>query len=289
MADRGRFRVTSTFGFSPDPEDTAVVTLGTTRDGLTQLRRHWVAPEPAASVLVVHGIAEHCGRYEHVARQFVDAGITVVSFDQRGFGDSGGRRAHVDSFDRFHDDVEDHLSEVRSLGSPTFLLGHSLGGLVVGSYALTDRPQADGVMLSSPAFAVDGPQWLASPVTAVGRRFDRVRVRAPLDLADLSSDPRVGVDYDADPLVDTRTTLGLVSEMLDTIKSVNNHIAQWDHETIVIHGLDDHIVPPEASEAIGELDGVTRLTYPNGRHELLNEPFGPEIVAELIAWLQERI
>ena len=281
--------MTSTFGFAPDLEDTAVVTLGTTRDGLTQLRRHWVAPEPVRRCCSCTASRSTAAATNTSRGSLSMPASPLCRSTSAGSVIPAGAALTSIRSTSFHDDVEDHLSEVRSLGSPTFLLGHSLGGLVVGSYALTDRPQADGVMLSSPAFAVDGPQWLASPVTAVGRRFDRVRVRAPLDLADLSSDPRVGVDYDADPLVDTRTTLGLVSEMLDTIKSVNDHIAQWDHETIVIHGLDDHIVPPEASEAIGELDGVTRLTYPNGRHELLNEPFGPEIVAELIAWLQERI
>ena len=280
--------MSSRFAFDPSSDDTAVVSLGTTRDGLTQLRRQWAASDPVAAVLIVHGIAEHCGRYEHVARQLVDSGITTVAFDQRGFGDSGGCRGYVDSFDQFHDDVEDHLAEVRRLGLPTFLLGHSLGGLVVGSYALADRAQPDGIMLSSPAFALDGPQWLVGPLVTVGRWLERVRVRAPIDVAHLSSDPRVGQVYEADPLVDTRATLGLVSEILDTMRTMTAEIVGWNRDTIVVHGLDDCIVPARASETIGELPGVIRLTYPNGRHELFNEPFGPDVVGDLIAWAAQR-
>ena len=123
----------------------------------------------------------------------------------------------------------------------------------------------------------------------VGRCLDKVRVRVPLDVADLSTDARVGEDYEADPLVDTRTTLGLLSEMLEAMQTVADQLAQWNHDTIVIHGLDDNIVPSSASEPIGDLPGVIRLTYPDGRHELFNEPFGPDVVAELIAWAKQRL
>ena len=81
-------------------------------------------------MLIVHGIGEHSGRYEHVGGHFADAGIDVLSYDQRGFGESGGHRGHVERFDEFLDDAEVLLSERRSLDVPTILLGHSLGGLV---------------------------------------------------------------------------------------------------------------------------------------------------------------
>ena len=102
--------MTPTLGFRPDLDDTAESVFGVTRDGLSQLRRYWRAPEPQAVVVIVHGIAEHCGRYEHVARQLNAANVSVVGYDQRGHGRSGGRRGHVDSMDQLHDDLQDQLA-----------------------------------------------------------------------------------------------------------------------------------------------------------------------------------
>jgi alpha-beta hydrolase superfamily lysophospholipase len=57
---------------------------------------------------------------------------------------------------------------------------------------------------------------------------------------------------------------------------------------LVLHGLDDGLVPPSASEAFEGVPGVERRTYPGLRHELHNEPEGPQILAEVVAWLRER-
>ena len=161
--------MTPTSGFRPELDDTAESVFGVTRDGLSQLRRYWRAPKPGAVVVIVHGIAEHSGRYEHVARQLNAANLSVVGYDQRGHGRSGGRRGHVDSMDQLHDDLEDQLAGAARLGLPTFVLGHSMGGLVTTSYALTDRPQPQGLVLSAPALALAEKAWLQSPLLGVSK------------------------------------------------------------------------------------------------------------------------
>ena len=90
-----------------------------TRDGTALLLRHWTPDtEPWASLLMVHGLAEHCGRYEHVGAQLARAGIDVHGFDLRGFGGSGGARASIDRWSQFHDDLEERLVAVRSISPP---------------------------------------------------------------------------------------------------------------------------------------------------------------------------
>ncbi len=86
-----------------------------TRDGLDLHTYRWPTLGPArAHVLLVHGIAEHAGRYRHVGSRLASAGIATWAFDLRGFGRSGGRRAYVDRWSQYHDDVEDQLAQVRS-------------------------------------------------------------------------------------------------------------------------------------------------------------------------------
>jgi alpha-beta hydrolase superfamily lysophospholipase len=235
-------------------------------------------------VLLVHGIAEHSGRYEHVARQFVAAGISVVGFDQRGHGETTGRRGHVDSFATLHADVERHLGHVRTLGLPTILLGHSMGGLVAASYGLSERSQPDLVLLSAPALALATPRWTWRLLKGLGRIMPRVRMKLLLKTKDLSADPRVGEDYRSDPSNQFKISFGLLGAMAATVFETEPRIAGWQHRTMVIHGLADRIVPPSASEPIGEVAGVDRRAYPDLRHELFNETVGPQVVADVLSW-----
>ena len=116
------------------------VDYGTNRKGNRQTRRQWLTDgPPRALVLIIHGIAEHSGRYEAVGAQFAAAGIGAVAIDQRGHGTTEGTKGHVEKFNGFLDDVEDQLSEMRTLGVPIILLGHSMGGLVSTAYSISER------------------------------------------------------------------------------------------------------------------------------------------------------
>src|SRR3954470_2011685 len=83
---------------------------------------------PWASVLLVHGLGEHSGRYEHVGDQMTGAGVDVSAYDHRGMGGSGGRRGDVERWSTLHDDLAQRLTVVRaaSSGRPVVLYGHSL-------------------------------------------------------------------------------------------------------------------------------------------------------------------
>ncbi len=59
--------------------------------------------------------------------------------------------------------------------------------------------------------------------------------------------------------------------------------------TLILHGLDDALVPHEASQAFDAAPGVDRRTLPGLRHELHNEPEGPAVVDEIIVWLREQV
>lgn len=263
--------------------------LATTRDGLTQLRRHWPAENPRAALLLVHGIGEHCGRYEHVGSFLASAGIDVVGFDNRGFGQSGGRRAHVDAFSEFLDDIEDLLVERRKLGVPVILLGHSLGGLMSATYLVSNRPQPDLGVLSAPALAADLPRWQRVMAAILGRIAPKVFIKTTIEGELLSRDEAVGTKYKNDPLVIAGSTGGLGYHSLAAMKSTTESISAIKVPTYVLHGSADALVPLSASDCIADLDNATRRVWDDLRHECFNEPEQIEVMAEMLAWIDGKL
>ena len=105
--------------------------------GHSLFRRAWLARTPERVVVLVHGYAEHSGRYEHVGAHLAERGAAVHAYDQQGHGKSGGTRCHVRRFGDLLDDLEGFVGVVRAehSGLPVFVVGHSMGGLVVAAYA----------------------------------------------------------------------------------------------------------------------------------------------------------
>jgi alpha-beta hydrolase superfamily lysophospholipase len=261
----------------------------TAADGTELLVRRWPARStPAwATVLIVHGLAEHSGRFEHVGARLAEHGADVVSYDQRGFGASGGRRAYVDDWAELHDDLADRLSDARAAaqGRPLAIYGHSMGGLVVLGYALTTRPQPDAYVLSAPGVASSVPGWQQAAIRAVARVAPRRSFANPFDGTVLSRDPSVGKRYVADPLVLRSTTFGFAARAFDEQARVVAALDGLKPPTLVLHGGEDRLVPTASSEPLGRLPSVTRRVFPGLRHEIHNEPEGLEVVDEIAAWL----
>lgn len=262
------------------------IDYGTNRKGNSQVRRQWLPDgPPRALVLIIHGIAEHSGRYEAVGAQFAAAGIGVVAIDQRGHGATEGPRGHVDRFTEFVDDVEDQLAEMRSVGVPIVLLGHSMGGLVSCTYAISGRPAPDLLVLSGPALGSDRPGWQRLVVTKLAQLSPKLFLSPPFDTAVLSRDPAVGEAYNADPLIRPVGSAQLLSELAATMEATAANIHQLAIPTLCLHGGSDELVPADGSAVLDGLPGVTRTVLPNLRHEILNEPEGPEIVDTIIEWI----
>jgi alpha-beta hydrolase superfamily lysophospholipase len=267
----------------------------TARDGTRLLVRRWPAVgEPVASMLLVHGLGDHSGRYERVGDAFAAAGIDVTAFDLRGQGGSGGRPGDVDRWGDFLDDVEDRLAVVRSeaRSRPVILLGHSLGGLIGVDYVLDGRPSPDLLVLSSPSLDDGLPRWQHLVVPLVAVIAPRLALPNAWGGTALTRDPEVGRRAEADPARRKRTTTRLGREGFaaqDRVRCSVAGLTALPVETFVSHGSADTLVPATASEPLGRLEGVTRRVYPDLRHETYFEPEGPEVVADVIAWLGQRL
>lgn len=258
-------------------------------------RRGWLPVHPHAVVVLVHGFGEHSGRYEHVGRWLAQRGMAVHAYDHLGHGRSTGPRAHVDRFDAYLDDLALVLDCARAETPrlPVFLLGHSMGGLVVASFARERAPQVSGIALSAPALALPASatrfrRFLARQL----RRFWPTRtVPSGIDAHGLSRDPRVVEAYLADPLVVRQLSVSLATELFDRIERTGPGGADIALPLLVLHGDADPICPPPASWAFAEAAPRGRcLRYPGMRHEIFNEPGheqGP--LSDLRAWVEEQL
>jgi len=271
----------------------------TTRDGLTLRTRHWAPTgEPWASLLLVHGLSEHSGRYERVGDWLAAAGIDTWAYDQRGWGGSSGPRGDLERWDDLLDDLAERLAALRTVsppGRPLVLYGHSMGGLVATGYVLSDRPRPDLLVLSAPGIDSGHSRTLRLLATTVDRIAPTWRPPAIHHGALLSRDPAVGEAFRVDPLAvhDPTARFGArafaaqrtTREALDRLRASGR---PFPVRTLVIHGDDDRVVPAASSERYAAFPNVDRRLWPGLRHEAHNEPEGEQVIGEVIAWLREQ-
>ena len=254
-----------------------------------EMIREWVPDEePKAVVVLVHGIAEHSDRYERTGGLLADVGFHVRAFDLIGHGASGGARVDIEDWSRFHDQVEQHMIWARETGLPVILMGHSMGTLISMGYVIDARPPPDLLVLSAPTLG-GGAAWQRALAGPVARIVPKLALPQGVKAEQLSRDPEVGVAYFADPLVVTTATARFGAAIFAAIDETKARLAEIKVPMLALHGGSDPLVPPQTSATLGDLANSERRVYPSLRHEILNEPEGPEIVGEIIEWINERI
>ena len=261
--------------------------------GTSIFRRAWLPEDPPRAVVVIsHGINEHSGRYVHVASRLVDAGYAVHILDHHGHGRSGGRRASIDRFQTFADDLGLFITMVAGEhpGLPLHLYGHSLGGLIAMLFLLDHPDAAAGLIVSAPG--VDIPPTVTPLQIRLGRVLAKIAPNvgvASLDLDRVSRDPEVVAAYKADPLIyrgKLRARLG--SGALDAVMRVRARIGELRVPLLVLQGTDDHIVPPTVGPWVAENAGAADRTlrvYEGLYHEVHNEPEKETVLDDVVAWL----
>jgi alpha-beta hydrolase superfamily lysophospholipase len=269
----------------------------TTADGLTLRTCEWPATDARSTVLIVHGLGEHAGRYAHVAAHLVNHGHRVVAYDHRGHGDSDGPRGRLHHPDDLLRDLARVIDAVRAARpGPLVLLGHSMGGAVAArmvAAGLEPKPPrwhraVDALVLSSPALDI-GLGGAQQALLAVLRRLaPNFAIGNGLEPEWVSRDAAVVAAYIDDPLVHDRVSAKLVRFMADAGAFVRAQAAQWRVPTLLLYAGADRCVVPAGSAAFAAAapaSVVTVRAFPALYHELFNEPEQAEVLAALTAWL----
>jgi len=274
-----------------------------TDDGLALFWQSWQPVSPPRSViLLVHGLAEHSGRYPHVGTSLAKAGHTVYACDLRGHGWSpDGRkpgRVHIESFSEYLADVSGlyALANSRHPGMPVFLLGHSMGGLISMTYALDHAPLLAGAIISSPAIAPNPaapiPKALLVLVGILSRLAPGLRFASKLDTSMLSHDPAVVAAYDQDPLVSHSVSARWFSEASTAMQSLQTRPSELQIPMLLMQSGEDVLVDPEATRRWAEAapaDQLEFIHWPGFYHEMFNETGKAEVLSRVHQWLDQRL
>lgn len=274
-----------------------------TLDGLSLFFKSWLpaTSPPRSVVLIVHGLAEHSGRYEHVARTLGAAGHTVFAFDLRGHGRSDGKRAYVDNFNQYVDDLERVLQYIRENYAPAatgelpcFILAHSMGTTITLKLLLDRKPDLAGVILTGTAViaGADISPLLRSLSGVVGALLPRFPALA-LNSNTVSRDPAVVQAYHADPFVyNEKIPARTGAEMIRVFKYIQKNMHTLKTPMLIMHGSADQLTNPEGSVRLHNDIASTEkklVMWPGLYHEIMNEPEQDEVLDEIVSWLNQHV
>ena len=263
--------------------------------GLQLFFQAWRPPQPRATLINVHGLGDHSGLYPNLAAHLPPRGIAVYAYDMRGNGRSPGQRAFVRSWQEFREDLHAFLIQVRQWepNLPLFVLGNSLGGLVVLDYALQCPAGLLGVIAAAPPLGKLGvPPLLMALGRVMSNVLPRFSLQVGMDLSGLARDPAVIEAVLADPYFHRRGTARLSTEVTAAIARVQDGAARLSLPLLLLHGSADRMVPPDGTrEFFAKVRHPDRelREYPEAYHGLFADLGSAEVLGDLERWIEARI
>lgn len=270
----------------------------TTHDGLKLYLQAWMPESPKASLLLVHGLGEHSGRYAPMVERLLESGVAVFTFDGRGHGKSvdgkpdaffASYRDYLEDIDRLYEKVVGYFPSI-----PSFLFGHSMGGGLVAAYVIDYQPKAVGVILSSPAIKeAEGTSKLLIAVSGlISKWLPRLKA-LKLDATQISRIPAEVQAYLTDPLnyiqpIPARTA----HEVYQMMQSIQAKAASFELPVLVVHGTADGLTNPKGSELFmgkAQSEDKTLKLFPGAYHELIHDLESEEMIQTVVEWIKERV
>ena len=248
-----------------------------------------------ATLLILHGLHDHCGRYEHLADYFMERGVSTIRYDMRGYGRSGGLSGYIDRFDDYTKDLDTVVGHfISDSNGPVFLFAHSMGALIASQYILQFGNPFKGVVFSGGLFKVneDLSPILQKMSGVISKLFPKLQT-VKLDANGLSRDPAITQKISTDKLhymggVRARTG----SEVMKATAQLQGKLEKLDFPMLILHGGNDPLTKHEASELLyseSKSQDKTLKIYPGAYHELINETNKMEILDDIYHWIADRM
>jgi alpha-beta hydrolase superfamily lysophospholipase len=254
----------------------------------------WPDQDIKGTVIIVHGLGDHAFRYAHVAQRLNELGYHVRAYDQYGHGESGGARGGLPSEMRLVDDLADVVDDSqRSLraGQKLILLGHSMGGVVVASFALQKLRPIDAIILSSPALDPGLNAVQKIMLATLPRVVPNLRVDNGLKIDKISRDPVVVQAYRNDAFVHRKVSGRMARFIADEGARIIAAAPSWHTPTLLLYAGADALVSPAGSRAFAQAAPkatVQAHCFEPMYHEIFNDPEREQVFAKMTAWLAAR-
>jgi alpha-beta hydrolase superfamily lysophospholipase len=254
----------------------------------------WPDQAIKGTVIIVHGLGDHAFRYVHVAQFLNEQGFHVRAYDQYGHGESGGSRGGIPSEMRLVDDLADVVDDTHRnmrAGHKLILLGHSMGGVVVASFARQQMRPIDAIILSSPAFDPGLNAAQKFMLATLPRFAPNLRVDNGLKVDKLSRDPIVVQAYQSDHFVHNKVSGRLARFIADEGARIIAAAPQWQTPTLLMYAGADALVSPAGSRAFAQAaptSYVQSQCFEPMYHEIFNDPDKLQVFGLMTNWLKKR-
>ncbi len=263
------------------------------------LRLFWesdIPDRPKAHVGIVHGYADHCGRYRKFIQALVNDGFAAHAFDYRGHGQADGRRGYCDHFSDYLGDLDAFWNRVRTAanGQKAFLVGHSQGGLMAIHYQAGRPAGLAGAVLSSPylKLALKPPPVKVLAARLIGSAIPWLPLKNEIRFEQLTRDVEAQKAVERDPLYNHTVTPRWFNESNRAQQEAMAMAGSFQLPAFVFCGSADGIASPEATRAffdrLGSRDKKLK-EYPGMLHEPLNEVGKEEVWKDISNWISKHL
>jgi lysophospholipase len=259
--------------------------------------RYYEADTPKASVIVVHGFAEHSGRYAHIIDRLVKEHFSVLCIDLRGHGYSKGRRGDLESFVHYEEDVKAAINFIQHKQPPMaklFIIAHSMGALICLRLMAKMNNTIDGFVLSSPLLSLKRSMLTAKrfAMNILSKLWPLFPLQSQIKGKELTTDKHLAHNYDNDVLVLRKVSARAIHNIIKGYEEAYTIAPLIKHPFLMQVAGEDSIVDIKATKEffsrVHNKDATIKY-YPEFLHEIYNESRKNEAINDFMAWLNKRV
>ena len=256
--------------------------------------QYWQPETVKAVVVIIHGMGEHSGRYEHVAKKLITNNFGVIAFDHFGHGKTTGKRGHNPGYDTVLKSISKLIDKAKEVfgNKPIFLYGHSMGGNAVLNYTLRKENNLSGTIATSPMLklAFDPPAWKLSIGKLMQKIAPSITLPSELDVSHISRMQEEVDKYVNDPLVHDKISPNFSLSFFDAADWAIENASSLKTPMLLLHGTDDKIIDYKGTENFANKSTKADLKlYENGYHELQNDLCKDEMLQDIVNWLNKQL